>query len=116
MCLGVLLYVEDTYVLWLFDFLFFFYHLKKEEIETKHFKHTFTVLGTALQSHLLTKTGQGVVRFTTPLRGFFLCDECTFHFASFLNVLFALWKVYEISFFFLFPFQYISYRLLARSP
>ena len=49
-------------------------HEMKEEIETKHFEHTFAVLGTnrACREPLLTKTGRGCVRFTANLsHGFY---------------------------------------------
>ena len=48
----------------------------KEEIETKHFEHTFAVLRTALQSHSSPKQVEVLCVSPQPLQGF-SCDECS---------------------------------------
>ena len=52
----------------------------KEEIETKHFEHTFAVSGDEprCREPLLTKTGRGLCAFHHNLvsHGFYRCDEC----------------------------------------
>ena len=57
-----------TYV----NFSPFFFHLMKEKIETKHFEHTFAVLGTncAAECHSSPNRSR-CVRFTTSSHGFY---------------------------------------------
>ena len=93
-------------------FVFFFYmspHEMKEEIEAKHFEHTFAVLGINRAAEpCLTKTGRGVCVSPQPLsHGVFSCDEC--YVSISLTIFFGCVSTTKTAILFLFSLSWLCF-------